>query len=157
MSGRCLDILLRPDRKFGNRPICGGRRLMDLRRIRGLAGRGRLPLMQTRYGRRGWTGGRRLLQHGQRNAFRSTNAIVAAATGGGWLDMMMMRRRRWRRRCRWQWRQGRTIQACNLANIRKREDLCIFRVRGGTEIQTYSVHVIIIIQSVFDTLFSENI
>jgi len=57
---------------------------MDLRCIRGLAGRRRLlllMLLQTRYSRRGWTGGRRLLQHGQRNAFRSATAIAAAATG----------------------------------------------------------------------------
>jgi len=44
-------------------------------------------LLQTRYSRRGWTGSRRLLQHGQRNAFRSACAIAAAATGGGsWVD-----------------------------------------------------------------------
>ncbi|CAI6369424.1 unnamed protein product [Macrosiphum euphorbiae] len=77
MSGRCLDFLLRSDRKFGDRPIRGGRWLMDLRRICGLSGRRCLLLMlllQTRYSRRGLTGGRRLLQHGQRNAFRSSTA-----------------------------------------------------------------------------------
>jgi len=59
---------------------------MDLRRIRGLSG-GRLLLLQTRYSRRGWTDGRWLLQHGQRNVFRSATVIAAAATGGGWLSL----------------------------------------------------------------------